>query len=45
MSMRFVNRMMDTPEGRRDSIEAAGRNRLAPDRRARRDAQRDEKKL
>jgi hypothetical protein len=42
--MDFINRMMDDPEGRKESMEKSRRNRLRPDARARRDAQQDSKK-
>jgi hypothetical protein len=44
MNMDFINRMMDDPEGRKESMEKSRRNRMKSDARARRDAQRDVKK-
>jgi hypothetical protein len=44
MNMDFINRMMDDPESRKESMEKSRRNRMKSDARARRDAQQDVKK-
>jgi hypothetical protein len=43
MAVHMVNRLQDEPSGREENLETSRRNKMKPDTRARRDAQRDEK--
>ena len=42
-ALHMVNRLQDEPSGREENVTKSKRNRMKPDARARRDAQRDEK--